>query len=666
MKHIKKYSDYFKINEGVQTESLISFIRDAFFEYSKDKIVNKSYNDVRVRYKMMTILNRYLRYDETDDYIKEFILKFKETIKEEDLSPVISFEFQRPFNVWTYQKETTSSNGGYDYHGDKSIYIHLYEMNGRDINALLSQIKSTLAHEVKHFVDDILSKGKYVGNQDDLDYFERPYEINARLSSLYSNMDVSLPFEDIKSEMIDTIRQRVWDTISDKDKKRYTKMTYKMYHALKDNEKIYNANVKSEHDRVSKKKAPIIISTDSLTSEDNEKVLKQLDKDLEKSFIPMLKKYGIKYSKPTSSSPHIIEIKSSLTDLVYFDMESGDMIYPLFKLVDKALNKGYVILMPYVTPDQLVKFEEYYPTYNIKEVYHRKKEGYTGHTKQKRYWLVSIDENPDIPRSIKFDGDFNADDYSSDKAKQEALKYSKGKEYLKFDATKYDETVSKVMKKGSSYIKTYIQTLIDSKKPITISLDSKDKAILNSLKPKGKYILTDNTLYIKPSEIYDNNMVMNLVGKKFDNPNIKTNILTFEEKSSKPKYVKEKGDEMFEYACKIGSLQVVKNLAKAGYDLNNISWDMVIESNNQKSNYDIVEYLISKKVDVNKPTKSGWSALMCACNSYANYIDVTKLLLDNGADPNFKHKSAYVELSPLTVAENPEIIELLKRAGANG
>lgn len=79
-----------------------------------------------------------------------------------------------------------------------------------------------------------------------------------------------------------------------------------------------------------------------------------------------------------------------------------------------------------------------------------------------------------------------------------------------------------------------------------------------------------------------------------------------------------------------------------------------------------IKLLIDKGADINFKDKYGNTVLMNAC--IMNNTELVKLLLENGADINAKDKDGYTALDLASINENNEnneIIKILENAGAN-
>ena len=83
----------------------------------------------------------------------------------------------------------------------------------------------------------------------------------------------------------------------------------------------------------------------------------------------------------------------------------------------------------------------------------------------------------------------------------------------------------------------------------------------------------------------------------------------------------------------------------------------------KNSDTEIVTLLIEKGADVNAKSTDpvGWTALMWAAASSSPTPEIVTLLIEAGADVNAKDENGR---TPLSLATNPEIIKLLKAAGA--
>jgi hypothetical protein len=78
---------------------------------------------------------------------------------------------------------------------------------------------------------------------------------------------------------------------------------------------------------------------------------------------------------------------------------------------------------------------------------------------------------------------------------------------------------------------------------------------------------------------------------------------------------------------------------------------------------DIVKAMILRGANVNaKSTVSGWTALFFAI--WHGYAETVQALIDGGADVNIKDEDEASALEIAIMADDPEIVKLLKKAGA--
>ena len=73
--------------------------------------------------------------------------------------------------------------------------------------------------------------------------------------------------------------------------------------------------------------------------------------------------------------------------------------------------------------------------------------------------------------------------------------------------------------------------------------------------------------------------------------------------------------------------------------------------------FEQVEQLLSQGIDVNQTDDEGYSALHAAAEN--DYLEIVKLLIQKGADLNYKAEYTALELAEM--AENKEIIDYLKK-----
>ena len=88
----------------------------------------------------------------------------------------------------------------------------------------------------------------------------------------------------------------------------------------------------------------------------------------------------------------------------------------------------------------------------------------------------------------------------------------------------------------------------------------------------------------------------------------------------------------------------------------------IVETRGLRATF-LVKLILDKKVDVNVVDKAqGFSALTFALTN--ENVEVVKVLLDGGANPNLKSKEGTTMLEFAKKGKNAEIVKLLQDAGA--
>lgn len=171
MKHILSLND-FLIKEGLRSEQYINMLVEIILE--KIDVLNLKKNS---SYVLKSFFSNYL-----DNPNIENILMF---LKENNRNPKIYFNIEKPFNVYSLQKEETIENGSYNP-STSDIIINIYSI-GRN----LSSIKKTLSHELKHMYDDVARKGtaNLYDREDNIKYFDKPSEIRAFITGFINQYD---------------------------------------------------------------------------------------------------------------------------------------------------------------------------------------------------------------------------------------------------------------------------------------------------------------------------------------------------------------------------------------------------------------------------------------------------------------------------------------------
>ena len=172
MKHILSLND-FLITEGLRSEQYINMMVEIILE--KIDVLNLKKNS---SYVLKSFFSKYL-----DNPNIKNILMF---LKENNRNPKIYFNIEKPFNVYSLQKDETIENGSYNP-STSDIIINIYSI-GRN----LSSIKKTLSHELKHMYDDVVRKGtaNLYDNEDDIKYFDKPSEIRAFITGFINQYNL--------------------------------------------------------------------------------------------------------------------------------------------------------------------------------------------------------------------------------------------------------------------------------------------------------------------------------------------------------------------------------------------------------------------------------------------------------------------------------------------
>lgn len=117
-------------------------------------------------------------------------------------------------------------------------------------------------------------------------------------------------------------------------------------------------------------------------------------------------------------------------------------------------------------------------------------------------------------------------------------------------------------------------------------------------------------------------------------------------------------------AIKTGNLKILKNLAEAKADLNDIGYDhtpLMLAIQNKRM--DCIRFLVENGVDIEKEDPLGRTALNEAC--FCNYFEAVEYLVEKGAD--FRHRDGRgQDENTLTYAANVGNLGLLKKLMQKG
>jgi ankyrin repeat protein len=113
-----------------------------------------------------------------------------------------------------------------------------------------------------------------------------------------------------------------------------------------------------------------------------------------------------------------------------------------------------------------------------------------------------------------------------------------------------------------------------------------------------------------------------------------------------------------------GNLDIIKFLVEKKADVNakNSDGQTALMAAAAKNKLNIVKYLAENTADVNAKDKNGDSALLYV--SDFGFTDIAKFLIEKGADVNVKNKEGDSALYWANYNKHPQIIKLLKDAGA--
>ncbi|MDI1318597.1 MAG: ankyrin repeat domain-containing protein [bacterium] len=126
-------------------------------------------------------------------------------------------------------------------------------------------------------------------------------------------------------------------------------------------------------------------------------------------------------------------------------------------------------------------------------------------------------------------------------------------------------------------------------------------------------------------------------------------------------------DSPYLYAGAEGRLEILRLTLAAGADLkstNRFGGTALIPAA-EKGHVENVRELLKTKIDVNHVNRPGWTALLEVCLKPRGpaYVEITRLLLAGGANPNLADKQGVTPLAHAVRTGNREVAELLKVAG---
>jgi len=121
------------------------------------------------------------------------------------------------------------------------------------------------------------------------------------------------------------------------------------------------------------------------------------------------------------------------------------------------------------------------------------------------------------------------------------------------------------------------------------------------------------------------------------------------------------GTPMLNVACRNDNYEIVEMLLDLGAELNAISEDRgytAVMDAIWRGNEKITKYLISKGADLNTINKEGQTNLILAVG--ADRLNLVKLLVENGADPDVKDMMGMSAYNYATLFRKEKMVEILK------
>ena len=122
------------------------------------------------------------------------------------------------------------------------------------------------------------------------------------------------------------------------------------------------------------------------------------------------------------------------------------------------------------------------------------------------------------------------------------------------------------------------------------------------------------------------------------------------------------GNSALQYAGKVGNEELIEMLLEAGATGNKEN-DAALVCAASKGNFEMVRSLLDVRANVNSRRENGYTALRLARGP--RKLDIMKLLLEKGADPNIKDEvGCMTALQDARMSGNRKLAELLLEAGA--